>query len=89
MPDVRAFPTVPLVGQPLEVLGWTLIVPVKCKCPGSGYVLLHVKQGPLGRVADICICPACGRAMHIQSLSMDAHGQLEFAVGFGDTNTTN
>ena len=83
MPEPLVFPAVPIVGQPFEILGWSLIIPVRCKCAQSGVVLLHVKQTQLGRSADVGICPSCAQAMHIQTVSMDAAGHMEFALAFG------
>ncbi len=89
MSDVRPFPTVPIVGQPLHVLGWSLLVYVSCRyCTPPSFVPLMVKQGPLGRVSDLGICPGCGRAMHAAQMTMNAQNQLEFGISLAESMPT-
>ena len=83
MSDVRAFPAVPIVGQPVVVLGWTLVVNARCQCDRPQVVQLVIAQGELGRNANLGMCPSCGRALHIAQLTMDAHGQLQFGLQVG------
>lgn len=79
----------PIVGQPLEVLGWTLIVYVQCKsCQPPQFVPLTVTQLAFGRTAGLGICPGCARAMHVQALGMNAQNQLEFNVELGEAPQT-
>lgn len=74
---------IPLVGQPLDILGWTLIVQVQCKCDRPKVLALVVKQSELGRAADQGICPNCARPMHIAQIAMNAQNQLEFGIDLG------
>ena len=85
MSDLRQFPAVPLVGQPLEVLGWTIIVNVRCKCDHPSIVMMALKQSELGQNADLGICPGCARPMHIAQMRMNAQGQLEFGFQRGES----
>jgi hypothetical protein len=83
--EITAFPRVPLLNQPLEVLGWTLLLSVQCRCDAPKVVTLIVKQNELGRQADLGICPSCARPMHVASLGMNASNQLEFGIELGAT----
>lgn len=82
MPDVPHFPAVPRLGLLVEVLGWTLVVQVRCKCDAPQVLQLVLKQSAVNLGADLGICPACGRGMHVARLTMNAHQQLEFEIGF-------
>lgn len=85
MADVRSFPKVPILGQPVTVSGWPLIVYAECKaCVPSTFVPLMVKQNALGRTSDLTICPGCGRAMHLEQLQMDEQGQFRFGIAMGE-----
>ena len=85
MPDIRQFPAVPLIGQPLEVLGWTIVVNVRCKCDRPSIVMMALKQSELGQHADLGICPGCARPMHIAQMTMNAQGLLEFGIQRGES----
>lgn len=87
MADVRVFPAVPLVGQPLEVLGWTLVVSVTCRCDRPKVLQIVLTQNELGRNAGIGICPTCGRALHLAQVTMDPQGQLQFAFAVGNATS--
>jgi len=80
MPDIRHFPAVPIVGQPVQALGWTLVVNVLCKCEHPQIVPLVVKQTQVARVSDLGICPNCGRHMHVAGLTQDPQGQFAFQI---------
>jgi hypothetical protein len=84
MADPRSFPGVPLLGQPVEVLGWTLVINVRCKCDRPGLLMLTLKQGELGQNADLGICPHCARPMHLAQMRMTDHGLLEFGLQMGE-----
>ena len=76
---------VPILGQPVDVLGWTLVVQVQCRCERTGVLQLVMIQTPIGRGTNPLPCPSCGRLLHIQTLSMTPTGNLAFALGIDDS----
>ena len=84
MPDLRSFPA-PLVGQPYEVLGWTIVVNVRCKCDHPHVVMMVVKQSELGQTADLGICSGCGTSMHIAQMATNPQGLLVFGIQRGES----
>lgn len=83
-PDLRQFPGVPLLGQPVEVIGWTMVVNVRCKCDHPSVVQLVVKQSAVGLNADVGLCPGCARPLHLATFKLNDAGHLEFGVGMGE-----
>lgn len=89
MSDVRPFPAaIPIVGQPVVVLGWTLVVNARCQCDRPTVVQLVIAQSELGRNANLGMCPHCARQMHIAQVTMDAQGQLQFGLQLGASTPT-
>lgn len=84
MPDLRSFPSVPIIGQPVEVTGYTIVVNVRCKCAQPHVLQLVLKQAAVGQAADLGVCPGCARAMHIAQMSMNDQGQLVFGLQMGN-----
>ena len=80
MPD-RA---IPIVGQLIEIHGWTLVLQVRCKCEQTGFVALLVSQTPTGRGTGVGQCPSCARPMQVTQIQMNPQGQLEFSVEVGE-----
>ena len=74
----------PIVGQPLLVLGWTMVVNVRHNCEQPTVIQLVLKQSELGQTADLGICPGCGRGMHITQTTVDAAGALQFGIVVGE-----
>ena len=83
MPNMRQFPEIPVVGQPLTVLGWTCIVHVKHHCAATGLVDIVVKSTPLGLSADLGLCPSCATPMHVAGITLNPQGQVEFGFQCG------
>lgn len=50
---------VPLVGQPVQVIGWVITAVVVCRCERGGTLLLSGQAGTMVR------CPSCGQAWGI------------------------
>lgn len=76
--------TIPLVGQPIDILSWTLVLNVLCKCDHPTVVTLIVKQNELGRTTDLGLCPRCARPLQIRQMIMNAQNQLEFGIEVGE-----
>ena len=80
---VTSFPhaaQIPIVGQRVAVLGYTLVVHVQCNCEQRGFVPLVLSQGLHSLEAAINRCPQCGQMMHVASMALDANGQPQFAI---------
>lgn len=75
--------SVTLLGQAVEVSGWTLIVMAKCNCTRTGLVQLVVSQTLIGRGVAPMPCPSCGRALMVENLTMTPDGQLQFGISVG------
>ena len=73
-------PNVPLLNQPILVLGWAILVNVRCQCEQPSVLMLAIKQTAMGLQADLGICPGCARPMHIQNFRLNAQEQLEFGI---------
>ncbi len=78
----------PILGQrqqPVDVIGWTLVVQARCHCQQGGFVALIVNQNHEGRAGAATHCPACQRMLRIAGINVDSDGQVEFQVFVGDT----
>lgn len=85
--SVTQFPnaaTVPIVGQPLAVLGYTIVVSVQCRCAQTGIVTLVMTQSVSGQGSGVGVCPGCRRALHIHAVH-ETNGGLQFEVAMGET----
>ena len=79
-----AMPFTPtLVGQPLAVLGYTLLPLVQCQCEQKGLVTLVVQCGQAGLSRTAGTCPSCGRGFVVQRFFMGPDGMLQFTIEMG------
>ncbi len=83
MAEMRAFPNVPLIGEPVTVLGWVCIVHVRHNCATPTMVDVVVKSTPFGLSADLTLCPTCAQPFHIGGVQMSPDGQLQFGFQVG------
>lgn len=69
---------VPLVGQPLVVQAFTIVVTAACQCqrPGVPFQLIF-QHTAFGLQATPGVCPACHTVWAVTSLQLH-HGQLQF-----------
>ena len=80
---VASFPhaaSVPIVGQRMAVLGYTLVVHVQCNCESRGFVPLVLSQGLHSLETAVNRCPQCGQMMHIAQMTLDGAGHPQFAI---------
>ncbi len=64
---------IPIIGQPFVLKGGFATIFGQCGCEGKGLVVL------VGMTPNAC--PECKRAFIVQSLAIDAAGQLQVQVG--------
>lgn len=69
---------VPLIGQPLVVQAFTIVVAAACQCQRPNVpVQLIFQQTALGLQATPGVCPSCQTVWAVTSLQLH-HGQLQF-----------
>lgn len=74
-------PPVPILGQPVKVLSFTILPLLECQCgqPGSTFQLIVVNDnGRLGSAPGQC--KGCGSTFVVQGFQM-VDGQLLFTLG--------
>ncbi len=74
---------VPLIGQPMTVVNYTILVTVTCNCEQRGVLTLlaQFSGGQLRCAKEEC--PSCRRVFNVHNFSVDANGQMQFNVEMG------
>ena len=76
---------IPIVGQQIVVLGFTVVVSAQCRCEKTGYVSLNMMQGQSGFNVSLGTCPSCRRQYQITGVRSDPRtGALMFDVNIGE-----
>lgn len=81
MPSPLPFPAsgVPLVGQPVHVLGYTVLVMAHCQC-GKALPMQLMAQATVQGLAGVAAgCAACGTIYAVQGVQL-IDGQLQFTL---------
>lgn len=72
--------SVPIIGQPIQVQGYTIVLAAVCQCGGPQSALqLTCQMGPAGLCATPAACPSCHNVYAVNALDY-AHGQLQFSL---------
>lgn len=76
MPTLLDDPSVPLVGQPVKVVGYTIVVSAQCACTPAGtpFQAIVRLEGPLAS-----LCPRCLTVYSVHQMAVNPQG----AMGFG------
>ena len=71
--------SVPIIGQPIKVLGYTLLPVAQCQCGTNEplQLLVRVAGGALESVKSTC--PHCQNVYAVQQVGTDDQGRLKFA----------
>ena len=71
-------PKIPTIGNPIKVLGYTLIAFAQCQCsPGDPLkVIVDLEAGTLQAMRSAC--PRCQNIYSVQAMGLDSQGRLGF-----------
>lgn len=90
MPHPLAFPShVPLVGQPIKVLGYTAVVSVQCQCGAAVSMQLMVQANEYGLAGIPAGCGACRTVYQVQGAQAGPDGSIVFALAMQRPPTEN
>ena len=70
---------VPILGQQVTVLGYAILPTVKCACDAPPLQLVGQHQNGQWQAASTA-CPQCQNIYRIQTVGVDARGNLRFAI---------
>lgn len=74
----------PLVGQRFRLTGCTLLPTLACACEKADDLTLVAQYVGGGRWAGVSSqCPGCGTPYVVQTVTMDAQGQLQIGIDVG------
>ena len=78
--DLAVSSQIPIVGQPIKILGYTVLVLAQCQCghPLPMQLMAQLAETGLQRIASIC--PSCHLSVSIHSVTADPHGHLAFNI---------
>ena len=74
----------PLVKESVEVLGYVMVVTVRCPCVHAPAVRLVATSDATGITGDLGVCPACARPLSLARIDVNAQDELEFVVTVGE-----
>ena len=74
-----------LVGQPVIILGYTVLPLVECQCERKGTLTLVMQYAAQGWLRSTNKCPSCERVFTVHRVTATPDGHLEFAIEMGTT----